>query len=109
MTTQQIDDLANANNGIGSTVDVASLLGNGVAVIPKAVAVAESSVTAGAVQLQTGVNSATGITWTAVAAGQAVNPGAGLNVTAPGAPAAFVRAVVTTPIVGGKVTVVITA
>lgn len=104
-----IDDLQSATAGVGATVDVASALGNGSPVIPHGVAVAESSVTAGAVQLQTGVATASGITWTAVAAGQNLVAGTGVTLTAPGAPAAFIRAVVTTPVVGGKVTVVITS
>jgi len=109
MSTIQVDDLTNASGGIGSTVDVAALLGNGVTVIPKAVAVAESGVTAGAAQLQSGVASGAGIAWTAVGSPTNLSAGAGVSLTAPGAAVAFIRAVITTPVAGGKCTVVITA
>lgn len=109
MSTIMVDDLSSATAGVGATVDVASTLGNGSPVIPHAVAVAESGVTAGAVQLQSGVAGAGGITWTAVAAGQNLVAGTGVTLTAPGGAVAFIRAVVTTPVVGGKVTVVITS
>lgn len=109
MSTQVVDDLSGASAGFGRTVDVAGELGNGVAVNPRGVAVAESTVTAGAVQLQSGVASAIGIAWTNVGAAVSLVAGTGVTLNNPGAPVAFVRAVVTTPVVGGKCTVVITA
>jgi hypothetical protein len=109
MSTQVVDDLTNAANGIGRTIDVAAELGNGSAVIPHGVAVAESTITAGAVQLQSGTASAAGIAWTNVGSPASLNAGQGANLTSPGGAVAFIRAVITTPVAGGKCTVVITA
>jgi hypothetical protein len=109
LSTIQVEDITNAANGTGSAIDVASVLGNGSTVIPKAVVIAESSVTAGAVQLQSGVSGPGGIAWTAVGSPTALSAGAGVALTAPGAAVAFVRAVVTTPVTGGKCLVVITS
>lgn len=109
MSTQIVDDLSNAIGGFGRTVDVAAELGNGVIVIPHAVAVAESTVTAGAVQLQSGVAGAGGVTWTNVGAAVSLVAGTGVTLNSPGAAVALIRAVVTTPVAGGKCTAVITA
>lgn len=109
MSTQVVDDLSGAINGIGRTIDVAAELGNGVAVVPHGVAVAESTVTAGACQLQSGVASASGIAWTNVGAAVNLVAGTGVTLNVPGGAVAFVRAVVTTPVAGGKCTVVVTA
>ncbi len=108
MSTQVVDDLSNASNGIGRTVDVAAELGNGVTVNPHGVAVSESTITAGSCQLQSGVASAAGITWSNVGSAQNLVAGTGVTLNNPGAPVAFVRAVVVTPVAGGKCTVVIT-
>lgn len=109
MSTQVVDDLSNAAGGFGRTIDVASELGNGVAVIPHATAVAESTITAGAVQLQSGVASAAGITWTNVGSPVNLVAGQGVLLTSPGGAVAFIRAVITTLLAGGKCTVVVTA
>jgi hypothetical protein len=109
MSTQIVDDLSNAVGGYGRTVDVAAELGNGVNVIPHAVAVAESAVSAGAVQLQSGVAGAGGITWTNVGAAVNLSGGAGVTLNGPGAAVALIRAVITATVVGGKCVVVITS
>jgi len=101
-------DMLDGSNGYGQIIDVASSFGGGAAAIPSAVAVSDSGVTAGAVQLQSGVASATGITWTNVGSAQNMVAGTGVKLTSPGAAVALIRALVTTPIVGGTVTVVIT-
>lgn len=108
MSTQVVDDLSSAANGIGRTVDVAGELGNGSAVVVHGVVVAESTVTSGAAQLQSGVASAAGIAWTNVGSPQNLSAGAGVTLTSTGA-TSFARAVITTPVVGGKCTVILTA
>lgn len=104
-----IDDLSNAVGGIGQTVDTAALLGTGTTVRPFATAIAEGGVTAGSCQLQSGVASAAGITWTNEGSAQNLSAGAAVALNRPAAAVAFIRAVVVTPVAGGKCTVVITA
>jgi len=104
-----VDDLSNASNGIGQTVDTAAQLGSGTTVRPFATAIAEGSVTGGSCQLQSGVASASGITWTNEGSAQNLSAGAAVALTRPAGAVAFIRAVVATPVAGGKCTVVITA
>jgi hypothetical protein len=108
MSTQVVDDLSSAANGIGRTVDVAGELGNGAAAAVHGVAVAESTVTAGSAQLQSGVSSASGITWTNVGSPVSLVAGTGVTLTATGS-TSFARAIVVTPVAGGKCTIVLTA
>ena len=109
MSSILVDDLSNAVGGIGRTVDTAAQLGSGVTVRPFATAIAEGSVTAGACQLQSGVASASGITWTNEGSPVSLSAGAAVALTRPAGAVAFIRAVVTTPVVGGKCSVIITA
>jgi|HubBroStandDraft_2_1064218.scaffolds.fasta_scaffold129620_2 hypothetical protein len=105
-----LDDLSSAVNGYGRTVDIASELGLTAAqpvvygqVIP------DSQVTGGAVQLQYGTASASGITWTNFGSPVTVSAHTPATVgPVTGVAATLVRFVVTTPIAGGKVTGIIT-
>lgn len=110
-----IDDLDNAVNGYGQVVDLTSQLGiatgTGITPVVRGAVVSESGVTAGAVALQPGTAGPTGIVWGAAATPTAVptstGGGATLN-TVGAAGTTHVRSVVTTPVAGGKATVVIT-
>lgn len=109
-----IDDLDNAVNGIGQTVDITGQLGiaTGSAITPTVHGgvVGENTITAGAVALQLGVAGVTGVVWSA--AGTPVTVVAGGGATIPAATgvvgATHARVVVTTPIAGGKATAVVT-
>lgn len=115
MASLLIDDLDNASGGFGAVVDITSQLGlaTGLGITPvvRGAVVSESGVTAGAVALQPGTAGPTGIVWGTVATPTAVptatGGGATLN-TVGVSGTTHVRAVVTTPIVGGKATVTIT-
>ena len=109
MSSIIVDDLDNALNGYGQTVDFAAQLGNGSTLIPVFTVVADSKVTAGSVIAQTGVAGAAGITWTDVSTATSVVAGSGTTITAPGVACAFARIRVTTPIAGGKVLCTISA
>jgi len=108
MPATVMDDLSNAGNGYGRSVDMVSIFGS--AQIPIACVVASSGVTAGAAQLQTGVAQTSGnITWTNVGSPTNLVAGNSVKLTSPGAAAAFARIVITTPVSGGVATGVITA
>jgi hypothetical protein len=115
MASLIIDDLDNAVNGFGTPVDLFSQLGiaTGPAITPVArgAVVSESGVTAGAVALQPGTAGPTGVVWGTAATPTAVptNTGGGAALNTVGvAGTTHVRALVTTPVAGGKATVVIT-
>jgi hypothetical protein len=112
-----IDDLDNAVGGYGSVVDLASQLG--IACGPAAGnpsvtchggVVGETGITAGAVQLQLGTAGATGIVWSTLGSATTVTAGGGATISAPSAlaGATHARVVVSTPIVGGKATAIVT-
>jgi hypothetical protein len=114
MSTIIVDDLDNAVNGIGQTVDLAAQLGiaTGPAITPTvhgAVA-GEAGITAGAVALQLGVAGVNGITWSASATPVNVAAGGGATLTAATGVvgATHARAIVTTPVAGGKATALVT-
>jgi hypothetical protein len=115
MASLLVDDLDNAVGGWGSVVDLTATLGitTGTGITPtvRGAVVSESGVTAGAVALQPGTAGPTGIVWGSVATPTTVptpNGGASALNTVGVAGTTHVRAVVTTPIVGAKATVLIT-
>lgn len=109
-----VDDLDQAVAGIGQTVDLSGQLGiaTGAAltVTCHGGVVGETGITAGAVALQLGVAGATGITWSAAGTPVAVVSGGGATIPAPTGVlgATHARVVVTTPLVGGKATAIVT-
>ncbi|HUN38478.1 MAG TPA: hypothetical protein VMU95_41335 [Trebonia sp.] len=107
-----IDDLDNAVGGYGAVVDLASQLGItvGGSVTCHGGVVGESGITAGAVALQLATVVAGVPTWQAAGTPVSVTAGGGATIPAPSAVAGAVlaRVVVTTPIVGGKATAIIT-
>jgi hypothetical protein len=109
MSTVIVDDLDTASGGYGATIDVVAELANGGAAInPHGVAVAESTVTAGAVAFQTAPAPAAGpLVWT-TGTPVSLSAGVGATIPQPGA-AAFCRVIVTTAVVGGKFTAVVTS
>jgi len=112
VTSIAVDDLDNAVNGYGATVDLASQLGivTGGSVTCHGGVVGETGITAGAVQLQLGIAGATGIVWSTLGSATTVTAGGGITISAPAAlaGATHARVVVSTPIVGGKATAIIT-
>lgn len=121
MTSIAVDDLDNAVSGYGQTIDLASQLGiscGPIAGNPTVTChggvVGETGITAGQVQLQLGIAGAGGITWSTSGGGvgtaTSVTAGGGATIAAPAglAGATHARVAVTTPIVGGKATAVIT-
>jgi hypothetical protein len=104
--------LQDATAGTGPKVDIVNLTGVAAGAVPKAVVVGSSGVTAGAVQLQ-GSN-ATGeddlpSDWTSIGSPTTVTAGTGATLAGGATAYRRVRAVVTTPIVGGTATVVHTS
>jgi hypothetical protein len=114
VTSIAVDDLDNAVNGYGATVDLAAQLGivvgTGISVTCHGGVVGETGVSAGAVQLQLGIAGATGIVWSTLGSAASVGSGTATTMSAPAAlsGATHARVVVSTPIVGGKATAIIT-
>jgi hypothetical protein len=108
--SQIVDDLSSAVAGYGRTVDLASELGlTATQPVVYGAVVPDSQVTGGAVQLQYGTASATGVTWTSFGAPVSVSAHTPATVgPVTGVNAQYVRFVVTTPIAGGKVTGILT-
>lgn len=108
-----VNDLDNAVNGIGASVDISSQLGfptgSAISQTIHGGVVGDSTVTAGAVALQLGIAGPSGVTWGTV--GTPVTVVAGGGATVPAVTllgATHARVVVTTPIAGGKATVLVT-
>lgn len=111
-----VDDLDNAVDGIGQTVDLAAQLG--IACGPSAGnptvtchggVVGETGITAGQVRLQLGTAGPTGIVWSTLGTAVSVTAGGGATIPAPAglAGATHARVLVSTTIVGGKATAVV--
>lgn len=108
-----IDDIANAVNGYGKSVDINSefgiTTGPAVSVTVHGGIVCETGVTGGTVALQLGIAGASGIVWQTPGTAVTAVAGTAVTVTAPTsvAGATHARLVVVTPITGGKITGVI--
>lgn len=114
MSTLAFNDLDNATNGYGAPIDLASefgiAVGPALSVTCHGGVVGETGVTAGAVQLQLGIAGAGGIVWSTLGSAATVSSGAATTMSAPAAlaGATHARVVVSTPIVGGKATAIVT-